>query len=108
MPSTEHWMPNTEQTMAFNWLDNFYQEMEKPLDYAEKTLAQYRLGMRAKGSIVGVRIEVNGRCCPICSQLDTETVYHPDDAPHLPPPDCERGQGCLCVYRPVMAYEQQE
>ena len=33
-----------------------YRQMEKPENYAEKTLAQYRLGMKAKGSIVGVAI----------------------------------------------------
>ncbi len=45
--------------MAFGWLDDFHKEMEKPLDYAERTLAAYRLGMKAGGSIAGVRVEVD-------------------------------------------------
>ena len=43
--------------MAFNWLDKFHRQMAKSPNYAEKTLAAYRLGMKAKGSIAGIRIE---------------------------------------------------
>jgi hypothetical protein len=32
-------------------------------------------------------------------------VLHPDQAPRLPLPGCERGRDCRCVYRPVMTYE---
>lgn len=91
--------------MAFDWLNDFQQEMEKPPDYAEKTLAQYKLGMRAKGSIAGVRIVRDKNGCDACRRLDPETVYHPDEAPHLPLPQCTKGNRCQCVYRPVMAYE---
>ena len=52
--------------MSFNWLNNFQQEMEKPDDYAEKTLAAYKLGMRAKGSIVGVRIVIDTKSMAEC------------------------------------------
>ncbi len=31
--------------MAFEWLNKFHHEMEKDPDYAEKTLAAYRLTM---------------------------------------------------------------
>ncbi len=91
--------------MSFSWLNDFHQEMEKPDDYAEKTLAQYRLGLRAKGSIAGVRIEVDKAGCEACKNIDETAVYHPDDAPHLPLPDCTKGKQCGCVYRPVMTYE---
>jgi hypothetical protein len=92
--------------MSFKWLNKFQQEMEKPENYAEKTLAAYRLGMKAKGSIAGVRIETAEDCCQTAKALPIDTVYHPDDAPHLPLPDCSLGQLCRCVYRPVMAYQQ--
>ncbi|MCP4363510.1 MAG: hypothetical protein GY796_36390 [Chloroflexi bacterium] len=91
--------------MSFNWLKNFHQEMEKPDNYAQKTLAQYRLGMKAKGSIAGVRIEVDKDGCVSCGELDEMTVYHPDDAPYIPLSDCTKGNRCGCVYRPVMTYE---
>lgn len=91
--------------MSFNWLNDFHREMEKPDNYAEKTLAQYRLGMKAKGSIVGVRIERDRDGCNACQELDDTAVYHPDDAPHLPLPGCAKGRHCGCVYRPVMSYE---
>ena len=94
--------------MAFGWLDDFQQEMEKPDDYAEKTLAAYRLGMRAKGSFAGVRILMDQNGCDACRALEPDAIYHPDDAPHLPLPACSKGKRCQCVYRPVMKYETGE
>jgi hypothetical protein len=91
--------------MPFDWLKNFHQEMAKSPDYAEKTLAAYRLGMKAGGSIRGVRIEVDELGCPASRALDPDAEYLPDEAPHLPLPDCSKGLNCRCVYRPVMAYE---
>lgn len=91
--------------MTFQWLDKFHKEMEKPADYAEKTLAAYRLGMKAKGSIAGVRVAVVEGCCVAAKGLPAGTTYHPDDAPHVPLPECSLGNKCLCVYRPVMSYE---
>lgn len=91
--------------MSFNWLNDFQRQMEKPEGYAEKTLAQYRLGMKAKGAIAGVRIEIDENGCAACRNLAATAVYHPDDAPHLPLPDCSKGKKCGCVYRPVMNYE---
>lgn len=91
--------------MAFNWLTEFHQKQEKPDNYAEKTLAAYRLGMKAKGSIRAVRIEIDEDGCDACQKLDPDKEYHPDEAPHLPLPDCSKGKRCRCVYRPVMAYE---
>jgi len=92
--------------MSFEWLDKFHQGMEKEPDYAEKTLAAYRLGMRAKGSIVGVSIERGENCCEAARQLTEGKVYHPDAAPHLPLAECSLGRRCSCVYRPMMSYEQ--
>lgn len=94
--------------MPFDWLDDFHQQMEKPANYAEKTLAAYKLGMKARGSIAGVRIEIDPDGCQACRALDTAAVYHPDEAPHLPLPECDRGRHCRCVYRPVMSYEVEE
>jgi hypothetical protein len=91
--------------MSFNWLDKFQKEMEKPANYAEKILAQYRLGMKAKGSIAGVRIVVDSNGCVACREISAETIYHPDDAPQLPLAACTKGNRCQCVYRPVMQYE---
>jgi len=92
--------------MTFAWLDKFQHNILKEPNYAKKTLAAYRLGMRAKGSIVGVAVEPAPNCCEAARNLPTGKVYHPDDAPQLPLPDCPQGGRCGCVYRPVMAYQQ--
>lgn len=94
--------------MAFDWLNKFHQDMEKDPDYAEKTLAAYRLGMRGKGSIVGVTIQRARNCCDAARQLSEGTTYHPDEAPRLPLPDCPKDRRCACVYRPVMTYDLTE
>jgi hypothetical protein len=92
--------------MAFEWLDKFHHQTEKDPAYAEKTLAAYRLGMRAKGSIVGVSIERAPDCCEAARQLPEGKTYHPDQAPWLPLPGCPQGRCCGCVYRPVMSYQR--
>ena len=92
--------------MTFEWLNRFLHTQEKSADYAEKTLASYRLGMRAKGSILGVRIEIDSQGCEACRGIDSAELFHPDNAPHLPLPDCSKGDFCQCVYRPVMSYER--
>jgi hypothetical protein len=92
--------------MAFDWLNKFRGGMEKEPNYAEKTLAAYRLGMRGKGSIVGVRIQRPEGGCDAVRQLPEDKIYHPDEAPRLPLPECSLGCHCTCVYRPVMTYEQ--
>jgi hypothetical protein len=91
--------------MPFEWLKGFHQDIEKAPDYAEKTLAAYRLGMKAKGSIRAVRIEIDPEGCAASRTLDADAEYLPDDAPLMPLPDCDKGLCCRCVYRPVMAYE---
>lgn len=92
--------------MAFDWLSRFHGGMEKEPDYADKTLAAYRLGMRGKGSIVGVRIQKTEGCCAAARELPEDKIYHPDEAPRLPLAECSLGRRCTCVYRPVMTYEQ--
>jgi len=91
--------------VGFDWLNDFQQGIEKSPDYAEKTLAAYKLGMKAKGSIVGVRILIDSNGCSACSELDPEKIYHPDEAPLLPLAACDKANKCQCVYRPVMNYE---
>jgi hypothetical protein len=91
--------------MAFEWLSNFQQTTDKAPDYAEKTLAAYRLGMKAKGSIVGVTVQPAPNCCDAARDLPVNKVYHPDQAPLLPLPGCSQGRHCGCVYRPAMSYQ---
>jgi len=91
--------------VPFDWLNKFQQDMEKTSDYAEKTLAAYKLGMRAKGSIAGVQVRIDPDGCDACLRLDLDTIYHPDEAPRLPLSECDRNRRCRCVYRPVMTYQ---
>lgn len=91
--------------MSFDWLNNFLRESTKAPNYAEKTLAAYRLGIKAKGSIAGVRVEIDPDGCEACRELDETAVFQPDDAPILPLAACDKGLHCQCVYRPVMKYE---
>ncbi len=90
--------------MAFEWLNNFHRQMDKEANYAEKTLAAYRLGMKAKGSIVGVVIDPAPTCCDAARCLPIDKVYHPSEAPLLPLPNCPQERHCGCVYRPLMTY----
>ena len=79
--------------------------MEKSADYAEKTLAAYKLGIKAKGSIAGVKIYADPNGCNAILSLNPDAIYHPDEAPLLPLPDCDRQHECRCVYRPVMTFQ---
>ncbi len=92
--------------MAFEWLSSFHRATEKPANYAEKTLAAYRLGMKAGGSIEGVTVQIEEDCCTAARALSPGALYHPDEAPRLPLASCTRGGACRCVYRPKMAYEE--
>lgn len=94
------------KAVAFEWLNKFHRDTEKAANYAEKTLAAYRLGMRGKGSIVGVTVEPAPDACDAARELPGGEVYHPDSAPRLPLPNCSRGRSCRCVYRPVMTYQK--
>ena len=92
--------------MAFEWLDRFHRQAKKREDYAARTLAAYRMGMKAGGSIAGVKIELGADSCAEARALPLGTVYHPDEAPLLPLENCPNGRRCRCVYRPVMSYQQ--
>jgi hypothetical protein len=92
--------------MPFEWLKTFHHATEKPEDYAEKTLAAYRLGMKAGGSIVGVTVQTDAECCGAAKALPPGEVFHPDQAPRLPLAGCPLGRGCRCVYRPKMSYQE--
>jgi hypothetical protein len=92
--------------MAFDWLTKFHHEIEKAPDYAQKSLAAYRLGMRGKGSIVGIRVEPSQSCCAAARELPEGKVYGAQEAPTLPLPGCPQGRHCGCVYRPVMTYQK--
>lgn len=94
--------------MTFEWLNKFVKDTKKAADYAEKTLAAYKLGMKAKGSIRGVQIVSDPDGCDACHKLDSSAIYMPDRAPHIPLPDCDRKRSCGCVYRPVMTYQLKE
>lgn len=92
--------------MALDWLNDFLRRMEKDPDYAEKTLAAYELGMKARGAILGVAIEAGPECCDAARRLPAGQVYRPSEAPRLPLPGCPQGRRCACVYRPVMKYQR--
>jgi hypothetical protein len=92
--------------MAFDWLEGFHHAMPKDAAYAERTLASYRLGMKAKGAIVGVAIQTDAGCCDAARALEPGAVYDPATAPRLPLAACPRAGGCTCVYRPVMSYQR--
>jgi hypothetical protein len=94
--------------MAFKWLKQFHHANKKPEDYAEKTLAAYARGMKAGGSIRGIRIEVGEGSCQAALELPPDALYLPGDAPRLPLPGCLLGRDCTCIYRPVMNYEDRE
>lgn len=94
--------------MAFDWLNKFQKEQSKAENYAEKTLAAYKLGMRSKGSIAGVRVAISPHCCQAARALDLDAVHHPDEAPRVPLAACDRAVQCQCVYRPVMTYEVED
>ena len=84
-----------------SWIQQHARHKPKPPDYAEKTLAAYRLGLRAKGAIVGVRLLTAEDSCPTCRAL-AEQVYTPDTAPRLPHAGCTHPAGCRCAYTPEM------
>jgi hypothetical protein len=85
------------------WMQNHIRQ-PKDSGYAQRVLDGYRLGMRARGAIRGVRIVTGSDSCPTCQAL-ADQVYHPDTAPRLPIQECSHSRGCRCSYAPVMTYE---
>lgn len=90
--------------MPANWLR---EHVRTPKDhtYAQKVLDRYRLGIKAKGAIRGVRIITGSDSCPICKAHEGQT-YDPDCAPMIPIPGCTHTKGCRCAYSPVMDYSK--
>lgn len=89
---------------SYDWLDSFHHRVEKESNYSEKTLSAYALAMKAKGAISGVIVKPGRDCCDAAHQLVAGKVYMPNEAPHLPLPDCSQSGHCSCVYRPAMNY----
>lgn len=77
----------------------------KDANYAQRILDRYRLGMRAHGSIRGVRIITGSDSCPACRAC-AGAVYHPDEAPIIPIVGCTHPEGCRCAYSAAMTYEE--
>jgi len=86
------------------WLKDHIRQ-PKDAHYAKKVLDAYRLGMKARGAIRGVRIVTGPDSCPTCQALAGK-VYHPDEAPIIPIAGCTHPQGCCCAYSAVMTYEE--
>ncbi len=84
-----------------DWIRQFVRNRTKPPDYAAKTLKAYRLGVKAGGSIEGVKILVSEDSCPACRAVG-ERIYAPQEAPLLPLIDCTHTRGCRCAYTLVM------
>jgi hypothetical protein len=91
----------TAEKRPQTWIHQFARRKPKPANYADKTLTAYRLGMKAKGAIVGVRVLVSDNSCPTCRAM-ADQVYTPDTAPRLPHTGCTHPDGCRCAYTPVM------
>ena len=76
----------------------------KDSQYAQRVLDRYRLGLKARGAIRGVRILTGSDSCPVC-QAHAGVIYHPDAAPAIPIAGCSHPDGCRCSYTPVMTHE---
>lgn len=87
------------------WLNDFDHHREKHRDYSENALAAYALGVKAKGSIIGVVIKPGAQCCEAARELPEGKIYRPDQAPRLPVANCSQENRCDCVYRAAMNYE---
>lgn len=80
-----------------SWISKFARNSPKSRDYAERTLAAYRLGIKAGGAIRGIRILTGEGTCDTCLS-HANAIYSPDDAPKLPHQDCTHSEGCRCAY----------
>lgn len=90
-----------------SWLKDFVVSKPKDAGYAQRVLDRYRLGMRARGAIRGVRIITSDDSCPAC-RATADKTFLPDDAPIIPIAGCTHPEGCRCAYTPVMTYEGQD
>ena len=87
-----------------NWIRE-HVRTPKDAEYAQRVLDRYRLGMRARGSIRGVRIITGPDSCAACRAHEGRE-YHPDEAPIIPIEGCTHPEGCRCAYSAVMTYEE--
>ena len=93
--------------MPFDWLNDFQRAMEKADDYADKTLAAYRLGIKAGGSIRGVSVCVSENCCGAAQvAAGRGPCIFPTKRRGCRCRLAPQGRKCPCVYRPVMTYEE--
>ncbi len=76
----------------------------KDAGYAQRVLDRYRLGMRARGAIRGVRVIPGADSCAV-GQSCAGRAYLPDEAPLIPLAGCTLPGGCRCSYAPVMTYQ---
>jgi MoaA/NifB/PqqE/SkfB family radical SAM enzyme len=93
------------ESNAMQWLNEFDHQRGKDPDYAQNALAAYALGVKAKGSIVGVVVKPGPECCQAARQLPEGKIYQPDQAPRLPLASCAQERRCDCVYRAAMSYD---
>jgi hypothetical protein len=84
-----------------SWISQFARTKPKAPDYAEKSLAAYKLGIKAGGAIEGIRILVGEDSCAFCNAHAGQT-YSPEQAPNLPLEDCRHPKGCRCAYTLAM------
>lgn len=87
-----------------DWLKEHYRHT-RDADNPQSVLDRYRMGMKAGGSIQGIRVMVSPDGCPTCMSL-AGVIYSLDLAPPLPNPNCTKAGGCHCTYRPVMTYDE--
>jgi MoaA/NifB/PqqE/SkfB family radical SAM enzyme len=99
-------MINKEGGRGMGWLRK-HTSYPKRSDYAQRVINRYRLGMRARGAIRGIKIITAPDSCPICQSL-AGTVYQPDTTPVIPIEQCSSPQGCRCNYSPLMTFEDAE
>jgi MoaA/NifB/PqqE/SkfB family radical SAM enzyme len=86
-----------------HWLRKHTSQPKGP-DYAQPVINRYRLGMRARGAIRGIKIITAPGSCSACERL-AGTIYAPDQVPIIPVQQCSNSEGCRCAYSPVMSFE---
>ena len=93
-----------QKAPAMRWLRELTLN-PKDSDYAPRTLNRFRLGIRARGAIQGVKIVTAKDACLACQAVPAG-LYQPDETPLIPVHGCTHPKGCRCTYSPVMTYEK--
>jgi hypothetical protein len=99
----KHQVNKKKPKSGMRWLRN-HTLNPKGSDYAQRVINRYRLGMRARGALQGIKIITAPDSCSACQAL-ADTVYHPDQTPIIPIEQCSNRQGCRCTYSPMMTFE---